>query len=134
MKNLDLQRFELTGYLSKFENFSETDFFELNRQMLLEKYGYENDVQLQLLAMLAKQVSLYTQSMRDLRMSGTVITFNNGVTLGPNPHISIADKSLNRIIQILKELRLIETEKVDVDLGSERSFCVNKFLKGPLAA
>ena len=134
MKNLNLQHFELTDYLSKFENFSETEFFELNRKVLLEKYGDENDVQLQLLAMLAKQVRLYTQSMRDLRVSGAVITFNNGVTLGPNPHISIADKSLNRIIQILKELRLIDAGKVDVDLGSAGSFCVNKFLKGPLAA
>jgi phage terminase small subunit len=121
-------------YLSDFDEFSEIDFFERNRESLIQKKGEINDTDLQLLAILAKQVHLYVSSMRDLRQLGAVITFNNGVTAGPNPHMTIADKALNRVIQLLKELQLTSTSK-DSDNGKNiKSENLLKFLNGPLAS
>ena len=121
-------------YLLDFDEFSEVDFFEKNRESLIQKKGNVDTTDLQLLAMLAKQAHLYVTSMKDLRQLGAVITFNNGVTMGPNPHMTIADKALNRIIQLLKELQLTATSK---DLRNEKSIKSDnllKFLNGPLAS
>jgi phage terminase small subunit len=121
-------------YLLDFDDFSEVDFFEKNRESLIQKKGNVDTTDLQLLAMLAKQAHLYVTSMKDLRQLGAVITFNNGVTMGPNPHMTIADKALNRIIQLLKELQLTATSK---DLRNEKNIKSEnllKFLNGPLAS
>jgi phage terminase small subunit len=121
-------------YLSDFDEFSEVDFFEKNRESLIQKKGEVNSTDLQLLAMLAKQAHLYVSSMKDLRQLGAVITFNNGVTTGPNPHMTIADKALNRVIQLLKELQLTSTSKDSDNQKNIKSDNLIKFLRGPIAS
>lgn len=121
-------------YLLKFDDFSELDFFEQNRESLIQKKGDIDVADLQLLAILAKQAHLYVTSMKELRQLGAVITFNNGVTVGPNPHMTIADKALNRVIQLLKELQLTAASKYSQNNQNLKSDQLLKFLSGPLAS
>ena len=56
--------------------------------------------------MLASQIDIYVESVLKLRSEGLVVTFNGGVTLGPNPYMAIADRALYRSLQVMKELEL----------------------------
>ena len=56
--------------------------------------------------MLASQIEIYVESILKLREDGLVMAFNGGVTVGPNPHMAIADKALYRSLQVMKELEL----------------------------
>jgi phage terminase small subunit len=62
--------------------------------------------EIHLLGILVTQIEVYIESVKMLQTDGLAMTFNNGVTVGPNPHITIADRSLNRILQLMKEMEL----------------------------
>jgi len=73
---------------------------------LTQKNGSVDVADKHLLSMLASQIEIYVQSILKLRNDGLVMTFNGGVTVGPNPCMAIADKALHRIVQLMKELEL----------------------------
>ena len=73
---------------------------------LSQKNGSVDIADEHLLNMLASQIEIYVQSILKLRNDGLVITFNGGVTVGPNPCVAIADKALHRIVQVMKELEI----------------------------
>ena len=65
-----------------------------------------------LIAMLSHQVELYIKCSRQLALKGLVADYNKGVTIGPSLYFSMADKALNRVLQIMKELGITPSHRV----------------------
>lgn len=65
-----------------------------------------------LVGLLANQIDLYVQCVRQSNTLGLIESYNKGATFGPNPYITMADKALNRIIQLMKELGLTPSHRV----------------------
>jgi phage terminase small subunit len=101
------------------------------KDFLLKKNGVIDASDVQLLAMLTTQIGLYVISIKAINCEGPVIAFNRGVTLGPNPHISIADKALNRILQLMKELELTPRSKDGFKSNVELTDDFLNFMAGP---
>ena len=59
-----------------------------------------------LIGLLTHQIDLYVECSRQIAERGLVADYNKGVTSGPSLYFSMADKALNRILQIMKELGL----------------------------
>jgi phage terminase small subunit len=67
-----------------------------------------------LIGMLTHQIDMYVECSRQLAQKGLVAEYNKGVTSGPSLYFSMADKALNRILQIMKELGLTPGHRVGV--------------------
>lgn len=67
-----------------------------------------------LIGMLAQQIDLYVQCTRQIASHGLLEFYNKGATSGPSLYFSMADKALNRILQLMKELGLTPTHQVGV--------------------
>jgi len=85
-----------------------------------------------LIGMLTHQIDLYVECSRQIADKGLVADYNKGVTSGPSLHFSMADKVLNRILQIMKELGLTPGHRVGVVKSvTKESLEVEAFLAGP---
>ena len=122
---------ELPDWFNKPELWSKDDFLTTTQNYLFKKNGVLDLADQQLLALLASQIEVYISSLEDLKKSGLVINFNNGVTVGPNPNLNIADKALNRIVQIMKELELSPKARAGYRSNYEMSPEMMRFLEGP---
>lgn len=98
---------------------------------LMQKNGSIDMADQHLLVMLAAQIEIYVESVLKLRTEGLVIAFNGGITLGPNPCIAIADRSLHRIIQLMKELELSPKSRNGYQSKCASSPELLNFLNGP---
>jgi phage terminase small subunit len=65
-----------------------------------------------LVGLLANQIDLYVQCIKNFGTSGLIESYNKGATFGPSPYITISDKALNRIIQLMKELGLTPNHRI----------------------
>jgi hypothetical protein len=85
-----------------------------------------------LIGMLTHQIDLYVECSRQIAEKGLVADYNKGVTSGPSLYFSMADKALNRILQIMKELGLTPGHRVGVVKSVTReSLEMEAFLAGP---
>ncbi len=85
-----------------------------------------------LIGMLTHQIDLYVECSRHLAQKGLVADYNKGVTTGPSLYFSMADKALNRILQIMKELGLTPGHRVGVVKAvTKESLEMEAFLAGP---
>ena len=85
-----------------------------------------------LIGMLTHQIDLYVECSRQLAQNGLVADYNKGVTTGPSLYFSMADKALNRILQIMKELGLTPGHRVGVVKSvTKESLEMEAFLAGP---
>ncbi len=85
-----------------------------------------------LIGMLAHQIDLYVQCSLNLNQEGLVEKYNNGVTSGASLYFSIADKTLNRVLQIMKELGLTPAHRIGKVLStSPESLAFQAFMAGP---
>lgn len=85
-----------------------------------------------LIGMLTHQIDLYVECSRHLAQKGLVANYNKGVTSGPSLYFSMADKALNRILQIMKELGLTPGHRVGVVRSTTpESLELEAFLAGP---
>lgn len=107
------------------------EFQAAARHYLLEKNGDFSESDAHLLAMLAFQISVYVECVTKLTQEGLVTVFNNGVTLGPNPHAALADKALNRSLQLMKELQLSPKARGSYRPKSTYSPELRSLLEGP---
>lgn len=120
-----------SDWLSKPELWDKQTFFVYASKYLSLKNGGIDISDKHLLNMLASQIEIYVESILKLRTDGLVMTFNGGVTVGPNPCMAITDKSLHRIIQLMKELELSPKSR-DGYLSERRTSPeLLKFLNGP---
>lgn len=107
-------------------------FIEETAEFLYSVYGIGNDQDKHTLGMLADHIELYVQCTRGIKKNGVVTQFNDGKTIGPNPYISIRNKTMTLIIQLMNELGL--TPRSRLGAGKvEDSSPLQQFLKGPLA-
>ena len=120
-------------WMSGIDAWDEDKFLCSVKKFLLTKNKVVDESDVQLLAMLSTQIGLYVNSIKAISREGAVITFNKGATLGPNPHISIADKSLNRILQLMKELELTPRSKEGFKSNVEFTSEFLTFMAGPKA-
>ena len=85
-----------------------------------------------LIGMLTHQIDLYVECSRQIAEKGLVADYNKGVTSGPSLYFSMADKALNRILQIMKELGLTPGHRVGVVKSvTKESLAMDAFLAGP---
>jgi phage terminase small subunit len=85
-----------------------------------------------LIGMLAQQIDLYVQCTRHIANHGLLEVYNKGATSGPSLYFSIADKALNRILQLMKELGITPAHRIGtVKLTSSDALEFESFMSGP---
>ena len=85
-----------------------------------------------LIGMLSHQIELYVECARQLALKGLVADYNKGVTIGPSLYFSMADKALNRVLQIMKELGITPRHRVGaVKSRSPEALEFEEFMAGP---
>ena len=85
-----------------------------------------------LIGMLAQQIELYVQCAQHIAEHGLIESYNKGATSGPSLYFSIADKALNRILQLMKELGITPAHRVGVVRAiSPEALDFESFMAGP---
>lgn len=85
-----------------------------------------------LIGMLAHQIDVYVQCTRQMAQTGLAEVYNKGATSGPSLYVSMADKSLNRVLQLMKELGLTPSHRIGtVRSASPEALAMEEFLAGP---
>ena len=106
-------------------------FVDETAEFLFSVYGIGNDQDRHALAMLADHVDTYVKCSKEIDRDGIITNFNNGATRGPNPYLSVRNKTLSLIIQLMNELGL--TPRSRLSAGKiEKESPLAVFLKGPL--
>jgi P27 family predicted phage terminase small subunit len=93
-------------------------------------YGIGNDQDKHTITMLADQMDLYIQCNKGIAEQGIISEYNDGKTVGPNPHVAIREKTLAKIILLMNELGLTPRSRLNSGKTEENS-SVSKFLRGP---
>lgn len=109
-----------------------TRFIEETSEFLYSVYGIGNDQDKHTLAMLADHIETYVLCVEQLRVEGLISTFNDGKTVGPNPYLTVKNKTMTLIIQLMNELGLTPRSRLSSG-KTESDSPVAQFLKGPLA-
>lgn len=120
-----------SDWLEHPERWDRVVFIDCASKYLQQKNGGVTVADAHLLSMLASQIEIYVQSILKLRSEGLVMTFNGGVTVGPNPHMAIADRALYRSLQVMKELELSPKARDGYKSTKQISPELRKFLEGP---
>ena len=85
-----------------------------------------------LIGMLAHQIDLYVKCSQQIAKLGLVEAYNKGVTSGPSLYFSMADKTLNRVLQLMKELGLTPSHRIGtVRSTSPDRVAFEQFMAGP---
>lgn len=118
-------------WLDRPERWDRQKFIASAYRYLSQKNGSVDIADKHLLSMLASQIEIYVESILKLRTDGLVMTFNGGVTVGPNPCMAIADKALYRIVQVMKELELSPKARDGYQSVQRSSPELRSLLNGP---
>lgn len=105
-------------------------FIEETADFLYDVYNIGTDQDRHVLAMLADHIDTYVLCVKAIREEGLVSDYNNSKTIGANPHITIRNKTLSLIIQLMNELGLTPRSRLASPKPDDNS-SVSKFLKGP---
>ncbi len=120
-----------SNWLEQPERWDRTVFIDYACSYLRQKNGSIDTADSHLLSMHASQIEIYVQSILKLRAEGLVITFNGGSTVGPNPHMAIADRALYRSMQVMKELELSPKARDGYQSKRQISPAISSLLDGP---
>ena len=126
-----LTPYSFTNWINHPNQWSQTDFILQTKQYLTNKNGGIDSADEHLLCMLATQIDVYVKSIIAIQKEGMIASFNGGVTLGPNPHLAIADRALYRSLQVMKELELSPKSRDGYRPASRMSAEIKLFLDGP---
>ena len=129
--SIETDEVAIVSWMDEPDSWNRDYFLEKTKSYPFKKNGVLDMADIQLVGMLASQIEIYVSSVQELKSSGLVINFNNGVTMGPNPHMTIADKALNRVVQIMKELELSPKSRSGYRSNYEISPELKRFLEGP---
>lgn len=105
-------------------------FIEETSDFLFNAYGIGNDQDQHMLSMLADHMETYIKCMAAINKSGLITKFNNGLTVGPNPYLSIKNKATTLIIQMMNELGLTPRGRLSINKAEDES-SVSHFMRGP---
>ncbi len=114
------------------EAWDKIQFIEETAEFLYNVYGIGNDQDKHTLAMLADHIDTYVKCTDAIKRGGIVSKFNDGKTVGPNPYLSVRNKTMTLIIQLMNELGLTPRSRLSAGKQEEDS-PVAQFLKGPFA-
>lgn len=103
-----------TNWLTNPNDWDKDDFVADIVQFIEQTQGSNAYPNLVLIGLLANQINIYVQCAQEMSKTGLVEFYNKGATSGPSLHFSMADKALNRILQLMKELGLTPTHRVGV--------------------
>jgi P27 family predicted phage terminase small subunit len=126
------KRIPKADWLDDPDAWDKAKFIEETANFLYDVYGIGNDQDKHTLAMLADHIETYIQCNKALKKTGIVSKFNDGKTIGPNPYLTVRNKTMTLIIQIMNELGLTPRSRLSAGKTEEDS-PVAQFLKGPLA-
>jgi len=126
------KRIPKAEWLDNPEAWDKNKFIEETAEFLYSVYGIGNDQDKHTLAMLADHIELYIQCTEGIARDGVIAQFNNGLTIGPNPHISIRNKTMTLILQLMNELGLTPRSRLSAGKIEDES-PLSQFLKGPMA-
>ena len=107
-------------------------FIEETAEFLYSVYGIGNDQDKHTLAMLADHIDVYVKCTDAIKKGGIISKFNGGATVGPNPYLSVRNKTMTLIIQLMNELGLTPRSRLSAGKTEDDS-PVAQFLKGPFA-
>jgi len=104
-------------------------FVNETAEFLFNVYGIGSEQDRHTLAMLADHLDTYIQCNKFIAQQGLVVEFNEGKTLGANPYITIRNKTLSLILQLMNEMGLTPRSRLSTIKPDEDS-AVSKFLRG----
>ena len=114
------------------EAWDKLKFIEETAEFLYAVYGIGNDQDKHTLAMLAEHIDTYVKCTAGIKAAGIISKFNDGKTIGPNPYLSVRNKTMTLIIQLMNELGLTPRSRLSAGKQEDQS-PVAQFLKGPFA-
>jgi len=117
-------------WLDNPQAWSKQKFILETSDFLYLTYGIGNDQDKHTITMLADQMDLYIQCNKGISEQGIISEYNDGKTVGPNPHVAIREKTLAKIILLMNELGLTPRSRLSTGKTEENS-SVAKFLRGP---
>lgn len=103
-----------TNWLTNPNDWDKDEFVADIVKFIEQTQGSNAYPNLVLIGLLVNQIDIYVQCAREMSKTGLVEFYNKGATSGPSLHFSMADKALNRILQLMKELGLTPTHRVGV--------------------
>jgi hypothetical protein len=119
-------------WLNDPETWEKERFSEEIIQFIECSQGINTYPNLVLIGMLTHQIDLYVQCSKQIAQRGLIEGYNKGVTTGPSIYFSMADKTLNRVLQIMKELGITPMHRIgQVRAKSQESIDIEAFLAGP---
>ena len=125
------KRIPAAEWLNSADAWDKERFVKETADFLFTVYGIGNDQDKHTLAMLANQMEIYIKAQIGIEKGGLVTKFNDGRTLGPNPYLTVANKSLTLIVQLMNELGLTPRSRLSAGKVEENS-AIAEFLRGPL--
>ena len=105
-------------------------FIEETAEFLLSVYGIGNDQDKHILAILAGQIQIYIDCARQIRRDNLVVAYNAGATPGANPLITIQNKAITLILQLMGELGLTPKGRLSAHKFEDES-PMSKLMRGP---
>lgn len=99
-------------------------------EFLFTVYGIGNAQDQHLLSVLADHMDTYVICVAAIRKVGVVTKFNNGATVGPNPYVSVRNKTTTLMIQLMNELGLTPRGRLAANKTEEDS-PIAKLMRGP---
>lgn len=124
------KRIPKADWLDNPDAWDKAKFVEETSNFLYELYGIGNDQDKHTLAMLADHIDTYIECNKDIANRGVVTLFNDGKTEGANPYLTVRNKTMTLIIQLMNELGLTPRGRLSINKPEEDS-PVAKFLRGP---
>jgi len=105
-------------------------FINETAEFLFTVYGIGNDQHKHLLAILAGQIQIYIDCSRSISRTDLIIKYNAGATPGVNPVISVQNKAITLIIQLMNELGLTPRGRLTANKYEDDS-PVSRLMRGP---
>ena len=127
------KRIPKAEWLDNPDAWNKDQFIQETADFLFDVYGIGSDQDKHTLAMLADHIELYIKCTKGIKKNGVLVQFNNGQTTGPNPFITVRNKTMTLIIQLMNELGLTPRSRLSAG-KMEESSPVAQFLRGPFAS
>jgi P27 family predicted phage terminase small subunit len=122
-------RIPVAEWMTSPEGFEKETFVNQTADYLFNVYGIGSNQDRHTLAMLADHVETYIQCNTAIAQQGLVVEFNEGKTIGANPYITIRNKTLSLILQLMNEMGLTPRSRL-ADTKSGEDSPAAKFLRG----
>jgi P27 family predicted phage terminase small subunit len=122
-------RIPVSEWMDHPEEWNKERFVTETAEFLFNVYGIGSEQDRHTLAMLADQLDTYIECNKYIAAQGLVVEFNEGKTIGANPYITIRNKTLSLVLQLMNEMGLTPRSRLTTTKPDEDS-PASKFLRG----